>query len=74
MHTGTVSIENPGNFDLKSVLAMVVKEQSFGAALTFIVAGSPTNWIDVTPVLFNLRMDRWIAIHLTRGCLKNPDI
>src|SRR4029079_8945618 len=46
------------------MLAPVVKEQRLCTALTFIVARAWSNWVDVPPIVFRLRMHRRITIDL----------
>src|SRR5262249_33238888 len=49
----------------------VVEEQGFGAALSFIIAGTRSDRIDPPPVFFGLRMDFWIAIDFRSRRLEN---
>src|SRR5262249_16804522 len=45
VHARPIGVENPGDFDLQTVLAPIVKEQGFRTALTLVVAGPWANWI-----------------------------
>ena len=65
MHAGTVGIEDAGDLDLKSVLAMVIEEQRFCASLALVITRTRSDRIDVTPVIFSLRMNDRIAINFT---------
>ena len=49
---------------LQRVLAVVVKEQGFGAALAFVVAAADADGVDVAPVGFDLRVHGGVAIDL----------
>src|ERR1700730_4519127 len=64
MHASSIGVENARYLDFKAGLAMVIKEQSFGAAFAFIVTGTRSDRIDVTPVVLGLRMNRGITIDL----------
>jgi hypothetical protein len=57
------------------MLAPVVEEQRFSAALALVVAGARPDRIDPTPVFFGLRMHLGVAIDLGRGRLQDlgPD-
>ena len=65
------SIEYPRDLDAQPMLPPIVEEQRFGAAFTFIITRSLTDRIDVTPVVFGLRMDMRIAIDFGRRGLEN---
>ena len=47
MHARAIGIEDPGDFDFEFVLAAIIEEQRFGAALALIVAGARADRIDV---------------------------
>src|SRR5262249_10567986 len=66
-----IGVENPGDFDLQTVLAPIVKEQGFRTALTLVVAGPWANWINVAPIIFGLGVNARIAIDFRGGRLKN---
>src|SRR6185312_9065396 len=53
------------------MLAVVVKEQRFSAPLAFVIAGARTDHIDMTPVMFWLRMHEWIAVNLAGARLQD---
>ena len=57
---------------LHPVLAVVVEEQGFGAALALVVAGARAQRVDVAPVAFRLRVDGRVAVDLGGGGLKDP--
>ena len=71
MHTGSVGIENSGNLDAQSVLAPVVEEQSFGAALALIVARAQSDRIGISPIGLVLGVNFRVAINFTGRRLKN---
>jgi hypothetical protein len=44
------------------VLSMIVEEQGLGAPFALVVAGAPTELVDVAKVALGLRMNRRVAI------------
>ena len=54
------------------VLAVIVEEQRFGAALAFVVAGARADRVDVAPIFLGLRMRHRIAIDLAGRGLQDP--
>jgi hypothetical protein len=48
------------------MLSAIVEEQGLGAPFSFIVARSLANRIDVSPIVFGLRVDGRVAVDL--GC------
>ena len=71
MHARAVGVEDAHDLDLQPVLAVIVEEQRFGAALALIIAGARTDRIDVAPIGFRLGMDSGIAIDLARRGLQD---
>jgi len=71
MHSGTIGIENPCHFDLDLILSMIIEEQGFGTSLPFVIAGTRSNTIDISPIGFRLRMDRRVSIDLGGRGLKD---
>ena len=53
------------------MLAEIVEEQGLGATLALVVTRACTNWIDVAPISFGLRVFAGVAIYLTCGRLEN---
>jgi hypothetical protein len=53
------------------MLAAVIEEQGFGAALALVVARARPNRIDVAAVVFGLGMNRRVTINLAGRGLKN---
>src|SRR6267378_3698696 len=53
------------------MLPPVIEEKRLRAALSFIVAGTRTDGIHVSPILLCLRMHSRIAIYFACRCLKN---
>ena len=71
MHPGAIGVENTPNLDVYSMLAVIIEKQGFSASFALVVAGAQANGIHIPPVGLYLRMDLWIAIHLTCGRLKD---
>src|SRR5260370_6022582 len=66
-----MGVENPGDFDLQTVLTPIVKEQGFRTALTLIIAGAWANWVDVAPIILGLGVNARITIDFRGGRMKN---
>lgn len=64
VHPGSKCVEDPGNPDVDFVLLHVRVSQGLGNALSFVVAGSWSNWVDVAPICLLLRMFLRISVHL----------
>jgi hypothetical protein len=62
VHAGSVGVENTRDLDLKAVLAVVVKEQGFGATFAFVVTGTVANGIFMSPIVFGLWMNCGVAV------------
>jgi hypothetical protein len=71
VHARAVGVEDARDLDVYAVLAAVVEEQGFGAALAFVVARARTDRVGLAPVAFGLRMDFGVAVDLAGGCLKD---
>ena len=71
MHARAVGVENPRHLDPQFVLPPIIEEQSFGAALAFIIARARADRIDVAPVVLGLRMHVGIAIDFRGRGLEN---
>ena len=71
MHPGAVGIEYTSHFNIQPVLTVIIEKQSFCAAFALVIAGARANGVHIPPVGLCLRMDLWIAIHLTCGWLKD---
>ncbi|OAI21969.1 hypothetical protein A1351_20775 [Methylosinus sp. R-45379] len=71
MHARTIGIKDTYDFDLQSVLPMVVEKQCFSATLAFVIAGTKAQRVDIAPVGFWLRVNNWIAIYLRCGRLED---
>src|SRR6185437_3686619 len=41
------------------------------ATLAFVITGTRSDWIDITPVIFRLWMDCWITVDFAGGSLKD---
>ena len=66
-----VASENTSDLDLQFLLPPIIQEQSFRAALAFIVARAQADRIDVTPVILGLRVHVRIAINFRRRGLQD---
>jgi len=64
MHARAIGVEDARDANAQLVLAVIVEEQSLGAALAFVITGARADRIDVAAVILGLRMDRRIAIDL----------
>jgi nucleoside-diphosphate-sugar epimerase len=53
------------------MLPVIVEEQCFGRALALVVAGANSQWVDVPPIAFRLRVNRRIAIDFAGRGLKD---
>jgi hypothetical protein len=71
VHARAEGVEDPRHFDTQFVLTKIVEEQSLGAAFSFIITRARADRIDVSPIVFRLRMDLWVAVHFGRRCLHN---
>src|SRR4051812_45838836 len=71
MHARAVSIEDSSNLDLETMLAVIVEEQGFSAALALIVAGARPDRVDIAPIGLGLRVNCRIPVHFAGRCLKN---
>ena len=71
MHAWTVGVEQAHNFDTKIVLPPIVEEERLRASLSFVVTGTGTNWVHVSPVGVRLRMFERVPVHLGRACQKD---
>ena len=70
-HAGAIGVEDADHADIDVVLAVVVKEEGFGATLAFIVAGTDTDGIDAAFVGLRLGVDFRIPIDLGSGGLED---
>src|SRR5712671_2407618 len=61
MHARSVGIEDAGDLDRQSVLPPIVEEQGFGAAFSFIIAGTRPDRIDTLPTGFSRSMRSTMA-------------
>src|SRR5262245_21448456 len=53
------------------MLSMIVEKKCFAATLPLIITGAQTDWIDVYPVRFWLRMDNRITVNFAGRGLKH---
>jgi len=74
VHVGAVGVEDPGHLDIDLVLTVIIEAEGLGAALTFVVARSQSDGIDVSPIRLRLRMDLGVAIYLAGGGLEHPGL
>ncbi len=71
VHARPVGVEDTRHLDGHAVLAAVVEEQRFRAALPLVVAGAQADRIDVAPVVLRLRMNARVAVDLGGGGLQD---
>jgi hypothetical protein len=71
IHPRSVCIEYPSDLDLDSGLTVIVEEKRFCTALSFVVARTNTDGVDVSPIVFRLRIYFRISVNLARRSLKN---
>ena len=71
VHARAIGVEDAGHADVKLVLAVIVKKKGFGAALTFVVAASDTDGVNVAPVGLSLRVDGGVTIDFAGAGLKD---
>lgn len=64
VHTWAISVEDAHDADGDGVLAGEGVGEGFGYALALVVAGAWADGVDVPPVVFRLRMDFWVTVHL----------
>ena len=53
------------------MLTMIIKEQSFRTSFALVITRPRPNRIYATPIGFDLGVDFWVTINLTRRGLKN---
>ena len=71
MHARPVGVEDACDLDAQFVLTPIIEEQSFRAALAFIVARARPDRIDVAPVVLGLRMHVRVAVNFRRRGLQD---
>src|SRR6202022_3793255 len=71
MHARTIGVEYSRDLDALLMLPVIIEKERFGAALSLVITGAQANRIDVTPIIFGLRMDLGIPVDLAGGCLKD---
>jgi hypothetical protein len=64
MHSRSIGIEDSRYLNPEPVLSVVVEEQGLGAAFPLIIAGTQSYRIDMSPVVFRLRVNFGISIDL----------
>src|SRR5262249_29178098 len=69
-HVWSIGVEDARDADVDFVLTVIVSHQRLSQALAFVVTGTQTDRIDVTPVIFRLRVDQWIAVDFGSRGLK----
>jgi hypothetical protein len=67
VHPGTKSVEDSSNSDINAILPHVTVGQSLGDSLSLVITCSGTDTVDVTPVLFSLRVLLWVTIDFRGG-------
>ena len=67
VHSWTESVEDSGNSDIDTILPHVTVSQSLGDSLSLVVTCSGTDTVDVTPVVFSLRVLLWVTVDFRGG-------
>ena len=68
MHARAIRVENTGNLDLETVLAMIVEKKGLGAPFTLVIAGRVANKVHVSTIGFRLGVNAGIAVYFrSRG-------
>ena len=62
MHARTVGVKYARDLDFELVLAVIIEEQRFSAALAFVVTAARADRVDAAQVVFGLRMDFRVAV------------
>jgi hypothetical protein len=57
MHARTVSIKDASYLDADTILPVIIEEKGLCAALALIIARADSYRVDVSPVVFLLRVD-----------------
>ena len=71
VHFGTIGVENSDDTDVDIVLTVVVKEEGFANAFSFVVTTTNSDRIYIPPVFFFLRMCQRVTINFGGGGLKD---
>jgi hypothetical protein len=50
VHARAIGIKDAHHLNVELVLAVIIKKEGFGAALTFVIAGTNANRVDFAPV------------------------
>ena len=64
MHARSVGVEDARHPDLDTMLAVIVEEECFRAALALVIAGPGADRVHVAPVVFLLGVNLRIAVDL----------
>jgi hypothetical protein len=62
VHSWAIGVENTGDLYAQAVLAPIVEKQRLGASLSFIIARTWSDRVDMTPIVFRLRMNLRVTI------------
>ena len=71
VHSRAVGIENAHHLDRNPILTVIIETECFGAPLSLVVTGPEADGIDISPVVFPLRMYQGIAVDLAGGGLQH---
>ena len=71
IHSGPIGVEYPDDFDPYSVLAVIVHKESFGTALSLVVARPQSDRVHIAPICLLLRMHHRIAVYLAGRSLQD---
>lgn len=68
-HPRAIRVEDADYLDGNAILPVVIHAEALGTPLSFIVAGTDADRIDIAVIVFRLLMDKRIAVYLTGGGL-----
>lgn len=68
VHAWAKGVEDAGNSDFNIVLVLVRIHHGLCYTLSFVVAGSRANSVDVSPVVLSLWVLLWISINFAGRC------
>ena len=74
LHARTVRIEDSRNPRINLVLPVIVHHQSFGYPFALVITTAYSDRVDVSPILFGLRVFRRISVYFRGGRLQDARV
>src|SRR5262245_4083389 len=71
VHAWAIGVEDPRDLDPQLMLSPIIEEQGLRTEHAIIITGARSDRIDITPIIFWLWMNIWIAIDLGGGGLED---